>query len=401
MRKQILLVDDEPAVLEGLQRALHAMRNVWEITTVAGGEAALTLLSQRAFDVVVSDLHMPGVNGADVLSAVLRSSPKTVRIVLSGQTDRDLILKSMGNTHQFLSKPCDTETIRNTITRACALQDLPTDESLRRLVSQIHTLPSLPELYAKLVEELRSEEPSLGALGEITSQDMGMTAKVLQIINSAFFGIPQKVADPRLAISLLGLETMRALVFSAFVFSEFDRETLRNFPLTAVWTHSISTGSLAQAIAQAEKLSKRDCGYALMGGLLHDCGQLILASNLADPYRDCLSMARNESLPVAKAEKQFLGSTHADIGAYLLGLWGLPEPIVEAVAFHHDPARCLGQVFRPMTAVHVANTLEHEAGGSPLAGPPSPVNPAYLREIRMEEHLAQWRQLATGSAHRR
>jgi len=200
--KRILFVDDESMVLDGLRRMLRGMRNEWEMEFAASGHEALGILAGRQFDVIVTDMRMPGMDGCQLLNHVKKLHPQVVRIVLSGQSDNDMIMKSVGPAHQFLSKPCDAEILKTTVARVCSMWNLLDDEALIKVVSGIESLPSLPQLYSEVVDEVNSAEGSLNRVGEIISKDSGMSAKILQLVNSAFFGLPRQVTSPVRAVQL-------------------------------------------------------------------------------------------------------------------------------------------------------------------------------------------------------
>jgi DNA-binding NtrC family response regulator len=205
MQKRILFVDDEPNVLAGLRRSLYSMREEWLMEFAASGPDALAAMERQVFDVVVTDMRMPGMDGAQLLNEVRERFPQTVRMVLSGQCDREAILNSVGPTHQYLSKPCDAEQLRSKIGQAFALRDLLENPVVQKVVSQLKDIPSLPALYQQILEELRSRDPSPAKVGKLIAKDMGMTAKTLQLVNSAFFGLRCHVSNPVQAANLLGL----------------------------------------------------------------------------------------------------------------------------------------------------------------------------------------------------
>lgn len=392
--KHILFVDDEPRLLDGLKRMLHPMRQEWNMTFMSSGEEALRTMEQAPFDVVVSDMRMPGMDGAQLLNEVQRRYPRSVRIVLSGQSDQEMIFQSIGATHQFLSKPCQTEQLKKTIQRACALRDLLASESLRSLVTGMQTIPSLPTLYMEINREAESETSSMKTIGTIIAQDMGMTAKILQLVNSAFFGLSRTLSSPEEAVSILGLERVQALILTVHVFSQFSTAMGGSaFQIDRLWGESMGTGTLARAIALAEKLPPLDVEQAYTAGLLHDVGMLVLASNMAQRYNSVLEAVAKEGLPQSEIEQRELGATHAEVGAYLLGLWGLGDPIVEAVAFHHRPSECVGEIFSPLTAVHVANALHQESSQQATGGSPSQIDAVYLEKLHMTHRLPHWREL--------
>src|ERR1700758_5310713 len=144
MAERILFVDDEPMVLDGVRRSLHAMRKDWEMSFVNSGHEALEAMAGQTFDIVVTDMRMPGMDGAQLLEEVKKRSPQSLRVILSGQSDRETILRSVNPTHQYLSKPCDGEELRTRLMRAFALKDLLENPELKGLVSKLDSLPSLP-----------------------------------------------------------------------------------------------------------------------------------------------------------------------------------------------------------------------------------------------------------------
>ncbi|MFN0085853.1 MAG: response regulator [Blastocatellia bacterium] len=391
--RRILFVDDEPNVLDGLRRMLRPMRHEWEMVFVSGGTEALAALSSRQFDVVVSDMRMPGINGAQLLAEVMSMQPRAVRIILSGHSDQELILKSAGLAHQYLAKPCDSEEIKRIVARACALRELLEDEPLKRLITQMKSLPSLPSLYTELLEELNTLDSSIRKIGSIISRDVAMTAKALQMVNSAFFGIRRQIASPTEAVSLLGLETVMKLTLLIQVFTQFDRTLLPNFSPDALISHSLRVGLFAKRIAHAEGAESSVVSDAFTGGLLHDVGRLVMVANLPWEYALMQELVTAEHLSREAAERQVFGATHTEVGAYLLGLWGLPKSIIEAVAFHHQPRQSMAGGFGPITAVHIGNVVEHEIQASPGAHGRAALDLDYLAELGLESRVPVWRDL--------
>lgn len=392
MKRRILFVDDDPNLLQGLKRMLRSMRDEWEMEFAPGGHEALACLERAAFDVVVSDVRMPMMNGVQLLTDIQSRYPQTIRILLSGQADQEMTMSAIGPAHQYLAKPCDADELKTTIDRVCTLGDLLGDERLKQVVSQIESMPVIPALYLELEEELQSSDSSIAKAAAIISKDVGMTAKILQMVNSAFFGIPQSISDPSQAVLFLGLDTLKTLVLSVQVFQQLGQNLVSGFSYERFWHHSLSTGEHAQKIIKAEKGEPRMVGEALAGGLLHDIGVLILASHLPERYQETLRLAESHQLSREDAEQETLGTTHAEIGAYLLGIWGLNTPIVEAVAFHHHPARSLLQTLAPVTAVHVANALA-DIGEGPKEEVPPNIDLDYLAQLGLADRLPVWRSL--------
>jgi HD-like signal output (HDOD) protein len=392
--KQLLFVDDEPKVLDGLKRSLRPMREEWNMSFVASGAEALQALEQAPFDVIVSDMRMPVMDGAQLLNEVRQRFPQVVRIVLSGHSDIELVYQSIAATHQYLDKPCETELLKATVMRACALRDLLGSDSLRQLVTGMQQIPSQPTLYAEIRKEAESKTASIKAIGAIISKDMGMTAKILQLVNSAYFGLRGPVSTAEQAVSLLGLDTVQSLVLTVHVFSKFSSTHGPGFNIDRLWEASTETGALARAIAKVEQVPALMIEQAYTAGLLHDVGRLVFAANVLERYEATLKESRDKGLPVWELERLEFGASHADVGAYLLGLWGLGDPIVEAVAFHHCPSDCVVNSFSPLTAVHVANVLREELFQQRTGELPPQIDVTYLDTLHLTDRLPHWREVA-------
>ncbi|MGD8524532.1 MAG: response regulator, partial [Desulfobacterales bacterium] len=378
-KRQVLFVDDEQLVLKGLQRMLRSMRREWNMHFVTSGQAAMGIIERHPIDAVVTDMQMPGMNGVQLLAEIMKRHPDIVRIILSGQLDQEMILQTVRSAHQHLAKPCDADLLKSTLSQAFALRDILVDDNLQKLVSRIESLHSLPSLYLEIMEELHSANTSFQKVGKIIAKDVGMTAKILQMVNSAFFGLRRQIASPKEAVSYLGLETVKSLVLTAKIFLQFDPKKISGFSLDELWNHSILTGLFAKIILQMEKQTREAINDAYMAGLLHDLGKLVLAQNLRDGYQQALTDARQSDRCLWEIENEIFGTTHAEIAAYLIGLWGLKYPVVEAIAFHHDPRRC-PQNMGILTAVHTADTLAHDLVTTE-SNPSSNVDTTYLTEL--------------------
>jgi len=398
--KRVLFVDDDQEVLDALKTTLLGMRAGWEMTFTTSGKAALRKLEETEFDVIVTDMHMPDMNGFELLTEVLRRHPETVRIVLSATVKQDLSVRSSNTAHQYLAKPCDAATLRTALNTAARIRELLLSPKLRSLISRMTSLPSLPSVHTKLVDSLANPEISSRELGEIIAQDVGMTAKVLQIANSAYFGLYRYIASPAEAAVYLGVDTIRALTMSAGVFSTFQNTGLPSVFIGQLQRHSMTTGMAAQAIATAEGLPKKTSDICLVSGLLHDVGKLILASSWPKEYADVLAAAGQEGATSFETEQQVFGATHADIGAYLLWLWGLPDAICNAVAFHHKPAECSDKTFTAAGAIHVADALERERSFSTSSDRRVEMDMAYLTALGLADRVPEWRAICDRYAER-
>ncbi|MGB5105838.1 MAG: response regulator [Candidatus Zixiibacteriota bacterium] len=355
--KKILFVDDSPEILSALERMLYKMKGQWEISFALSGSRALEILAEAPFDAIVSDMRMPEMNGAQLLQEVKRLYPGITRIILSGHSDYELIMQCVGCTHQYLAKPCEARVLVQTLENSFALRALVSDENLTRKIAGITSIPTLPRSYRQLVAELGREDCSIDTVAAIISADVGMTTKMLHLVNSSFFGLAQQVASPARAVSLLGLDTVRALVLAVGVFDQFKFSSSELNELERIYSHSMAVGALAQKYALELKLGKRAAGDALLAGILHDVGKPVMMLQYRDEMLAARELAANESITSFEAERRIFGVTHAEIGAYLISLWGESDSIADAVAFHHEPQNSLNKGISPLTAVYLADTM--------------------------------------------
>ena len=197
------------------------------------------------------------------------------------------------------------------------------------------------------------------------------------------------------AINYLGTSTIKNLVLSMEVFSAFKSDDAApGFSFDDQQNHSLLVASISRKLMTDQHLAED----AFMAGMLHDIGKLILATRFPGPFSRALATSQKKSQSSHLAERELMEVTHAEIGAYLLGLWGLPYTIVEAVAFHHAPANIPQHCFEVLGAVYVANILAHEQT------PPRPgvapdvhdeLDLAYLEALGVSDRLPVWRQMAT------
>jgi len=397
MKKRILFVDDEPDILNSLRRMLRQKRDEWEMVFCESGAAALEKFSEDSFDVVVSDIRMPEMDGVELLTHIQKQYPQTVRIALSGHSERDDLLRAVGPTHQFLAEPCNADILTSVITRSCALRDLLSDTSLLQFTTDLGSLPSLPSLYTAVMDELKSPLSSLAKVGEIISKDIGMTAKILQLVNSAFFGIPRHISSPAQAVSLLGVDTIRPLVLSMKLFSEADGSNIpEQLDLEQLWHQSYLASLLAKEIALRAELDQKLVDDVYLASLLHNVGILVLASGSPEQYSKVLQSAGKDTRKQITSEQEEFGRTHAEIGGYLMGLWGLPDTIVEAIYFQHSPGDAPGDVsFSPLTAVHVATALVTDEMAENQTPTGTMLDMDFINRSGLTDELPVWQEMLT------
>jgi HD-like signal output (HDOD) protein len=385
--KRILFVDDDALMREVFGAMMAGERAQWEIVTASDGTEALELMKGRGFDVVASDMRMTGMDGVQLLNVVIKLYPQVSRIIISGVSDQAEAARALGVTHQFIAKPFDANTLRAVLARIGGLDAFLLDERLKALAGKLRALPSFPMLYLEIMKALDDPALPMQTIDALIVKDPGLTAKMLQVVNSVALGLQEKVNDPLEAAQQLGLRTVRSLALSAHVFTNFTPSQKINFPVDALWGHLMKCAEGARVIMQAEDADNVYVEAAYTAGMLHDIGKLMLADSMPREFQMALAQSLAGNAPFSEIEVDVFGATHAGLAAYLLGLWGLPAPIVEAVAFHHTPERSSHQAFSPLTAVHVANALEHERDGGRVN-----LNVEYLEKIGVANRLEVWRE---------
>jgi HD-like signal output (HDOD) protein len=355
---RVLFVDDDPAVLEGLENRLRPFRQRWHMRFAKGASAALAQLAQHPADVVVSDMRMPEVDGASLLETVRERYPQTVRFMLSGETGQEGAMGVMPLVHQFLSKPCDASVLEQAIERACCLRGVDA-AAVDKAVSLLRALPALPRLYWEVAREIDNPRSDLASIAKILEQDVVMTARVLQLANSAFFGAARKINTVREATMLLGLNPIRSLVLSSSFFRAMGENCAPpGFSLADLQRRSLKVAELsAQMLANVEQRQ-----IAFSAGVLHDFGFVLLATNMPKECEEVRNLTVEEGFTQAEAEREVFGCTHADVGGQLLALWGLPIPLIESVAYHLRPSTTGSRVFNSIGAVHVADLIVSAQG---------------------------------------
>ncbi|HWB74610.1 MAG TPA: response regulator [Nannocystaceae bacterium] len=327
---RILFVDDEVRVLEGLERSLQMLvDDDWELEFVASGAAALARVAEQEFDAVVTDMRMPGIDGAELLARAKEIAPRTVRIVLSGQMEASNAMRAMERAHQILGKPCKADLVLDVLRSSTRFRGLLEDDGFRRAVISIDRLPAVPSTYREIEAELARPTASAATVASIVAKDPGLTARMLQVANSPFFGGGRRIDDVRQAISRLGLQMISSLALAA-VFENHE-SSARELDLGALARSALRTATIAGRIAPS------DGAHPYLAGMLSEVGRVVFALTQPQKFDAAERAARQPGHDLLTVEREHWGVGHADVGAYLLALWGLPEVVVDAVWAHHRP----------------------------------------------------------------
>jgi HD-like signal output (HDOD) protein/ActR/RegA family two-component response regulator len=331
--QRIMFVDDEPNLLAGLRRMLRIKRDQWDMQFAEGGEQALALMAENPVDAVVSDMRMPGMDGGQLLAEVRRLHPQTARIILSGHADRSAIISAVGPTQQYLAKPCDLQLLVAVLERVLMMRGIVTSDRLRRLLGGVESLPKPPRIYEEMLAVSTNPNIDLGDVVSVIEQDLGTSAEVLRLVNSAFFGLPSRVPTIGRAVALLGLETIQALAVAGAVFGAGGPPPVGLDP-HQLSSRGMQVGALARRIAAVEGWPRQAVGDAFFAGLLHEVGLPVLVGT--DPAAWAAFRTAAAGPIDAETERllevEHFGCATTEASAYLLGLWGFSEPVVEAIA---------------------------------------------------------------------
>jgi putative nucleotidyltransferase with HDIG domain len=381
MTVRIVFVDDEVNVLEGMRRAFHRMRAEWSMEFLPSGVAALESLANTPADVIVSDMRMPGMDGWQLLAEVKKRYPQTVRLVLSGQADPNSVMHAVGTAQLYLAKPCESEALKAAIEQTQMLRQLLSSDRLAPLVGSVGMLPSAPTAFQDMLACLQDPKASLADAARIIGRDVAMTANIMKLVNSAFFGSRRPIVTAERAVAYLGMDTIGALVLGHSVFKRGEATVIAGFDLEQLWQHSLQTGSVARAVASSQGFTAVKADEAFLAGVLHDVGKVVFATrtpSLAGGPDACEDV-------IAQMEAH-----HAEVGAYLLGLWGFHNPIVEAVAFHHAPSRVSANCLSLAGIVHIADRLVHSRCDHSEGLIDPQFEPGYLEALGLDGCAPRW-----------
>jgi HD-like signal output (HDOD) protein len=394
--KRVLFIDDEAAVLDGLRARLHALRKRWELVFVESGARAITEIEQKPFDVVVTDMRMPVMDGVQLLETVAKRWPETIRIVLSGYAEDEQTARLLPVAHQYLSKPCDPQLLENVIERCLGLDAVLKEPRLRSVVGRIRQLPALPRTYARLREVMSKPDASIVEVARIITADTAIAAKLLQVVNSAFFRRARAITKIETAVSHLGFAGIRNIALSVEVFSQCTGNSmLPDFDAERLQQQAQQVAAIAHALAAKTPIADD----ALLAGLMHNIGYWVMVQQCPQELQHARRVACERNVPMAEAELEVIGASYAEVGAYLLGIWGLPQSVIEAVAFQQRSEVVAQTRFDVLSALVVAKSLAVGGGSDAFGLPQSPtrlIDDDYLKPLNapFDWHEAQQRAAA-------
>lgn len=395
-KKNILFVDDNENVINGIQRQLRSYREQWQLFFAVSGQQALQLMAQQPIDLIVSDIMMPGMRGDELLQKVSEDYPGTVRMILSGYADEETLKSSLEVAHQYLSKPCTAEVLREAISQVFKIQACVRNPLIVAEIGDPNQLPHLPKIYQELNAAIADENTTAHDIANIFAHDMVLSAKLLQFVNSPYFGLNRVVSSLSVAVNLIGIKKLNNLILSVHVKNSFSvHDPKLECYMEYLWRDSSRVAELARKLALAENQLEDRPDQAYLGGLLHNMGLLIFLSHGGDKLRALLNKVKDTDIPVTELESGIFGFTRSEAAAYVLSLWKIPPRIIESILLQNTPNDSDYDGVNALTAVHVASCLLQPAVPSDFERLfEMKLDHDYLQRLGKLERLPIWQALA-------
>ncbi|ASJ73025.1 HDOD domain-containing protein [Granulosicoccus antarcticus] len=343
---KILLVDSDISACRELARTLGQMRADWSINSTSSGKQALDIIFNESgdapVDVIVTEAQLEDMSGFQLLDLARSATVPPVRFTLTADAGFESALGNLRVNQRFLLKPFDSGSLATSIERSLRLRESMNNEALKRLMLSVTSIPALPIVYDKMVQELASQHSSLMRVGEIVESDTGLTLTVLKVVNSAFYGINKHVESVAQAVTLLGAHMIKNITLTTKVFSRFDGSQLSTTRLMQLNNEAIRIGALCNQFARYAKLPRGAVDHCQISGMMANVGQLVATTN-AELNND------NGSSSTLSPEI---------IGANVLRGWHMSDAVVEAVALQFEsPPRDL-DVITPLMVLHSIRYLQ-------------------------------------------
>ncbi len=378
---RVLFVDDDVAVLRGLRRMLRSDRRNWDMEFAEGATTALGVMGVQSFDVVVADFRMPGMNGGQFLAEVRHRFPDTARLILTERPEPDDFVGVVGLAHQVIEKTCTSDELHDALARAMSLRDRLGSQRIRAEVSEIGMLPTPSPVFSELMAAIDSPSGDARSVANVINHDMGLTAKVLQLVNSSFFAPRSRVTSVEAAVVRLGREVIRTVAMLDEIRKGFNAPRSVREWCVQLSPHGYEVAGLARFLAPPKMKDDAFCA-----GLLHECGQLAYARCRPELFGAHLDLRIEQRRGLCDLEREAFGATHAQAGGYLLSLWGFPAEVVEAVALH-DADHAPGELAR---IVQVAHRVIEQTSHSMCDAPAYSRDMSWLVGHPLESSVREW-----------
>ena len=390
MKRTLYVVDDQTPVLETAVLILRMVDREWEVVGFKDPLEALAAVKIKPPDLILSDQLMPGMQGSQLLERVRAVSPTTIRVIMSGYVALNK-LTLITSAHQYIAKPFDASKLRELVRRSFAAQERVVNAGLQTVVTALSSIPSLPQVHQSLLHELEDDRTGSTAIARMVAEDPGLSQKALQLANSPLFGKGYLITSPVDAVMCLGTDMIAAIVLSQNLFRHYEATKRPEMDLTRVWSHCWETACLAQHICRERRLASKIGDEAFLAGLMHEIGRFILIDNFPDQFKAACDGARAAKMPLTVRLRETFQAAPAQVGAYVLELWGLPPSVVSAIGELDSPENDQGNGFTMTSALYIADHIA-SARFPADSFPVEPWKKEYLKSIGCAEDVATWEQ---------
>ena len=391
---RIIFVDDDPMVGRAIARNMSLMGVKMDVSQCTSAAAALQILEREIVDVIVTDLHMPGMDGSALLTAVRERYPTVLRFALSGEAKPEIMVQAARVAHQYLGKPCDTAMLHKAIIETLGQMGTIKNPEVAKTISRLEGLPSRQASITDFIRMLSDNSVPVEEIVASLKKDPALSARLLKVANSPYFGHSGSIESLDDAVSLLGMDMVLSMAASHKLFAVTPPSSASTLNLDQLWEHCVYVSSLTRRIGYSLKVPQTSLREAGTAALLHDIGKLVLAYAAPSAFAASYTRANADHMPGWQAEYYVFGNHHAEIGGCLLKLWGLPPRVVEAVSMHHTPHCGSEECVGPITLVHIADALAHATSGDKAS---SFIDHAHLKSLKVPDDIEYWKRLLLDS----
>jgi len=388
----ILFVDDEINILDSLKRFFYKNRKEWNMSFVSSGEQAIEHLENNKVDILVTDMKMPEMSGVELLRIVQSRFSNVIRIALSGHAEQEMLLESIGLFHQYYSKPCETALLEEGINEAYKLSSILNDDYTRGAITKEKSLPVIPEIYTKIQRYVCDPEASLNDISKLIEDDVALSANILRFINTPFFGLKTTITHIKQAVTLLGVDLIKNMILMVNVFHK-SSVVIEGFSLNELMKHSVRVATFCKVIAKHEGVADNELDKFFIAGLLHDVGKILFYNNHTEQYKLVISSIDSSVKSITESEEKIIGVTHAQVGAYLLGLWGFDKEITYVISNHHG---LISEEYKSsllLKVLYSANLIDHRLVRLNKDYVEREIDEEVVCKFLLQEDFAKWSKL--------
>lgn len=381
-KRRVLLVSGEPSRFASLGESGRTYGD-WDVVFAGGPGPALAEVGRAPVDALVLDGRLPQASRTSLLADVRNAHPLVARLVVWDHARSDKRPSPVGVVEVAGSTVAELAT---QIERSCRLQEVVGSDAVREVVGRIDQLPAVSRTCWQLMQAISNPDVGLEEVARLVESDPAISLKVLQLVNSALFGLARRTASIREAVRYLGVELLRVLVLTANLFSAAKENQPRGLSMEVFQSYSIRMARLTRKLVADPSLS----GDAFTAGFVHDIGKVIIALKRPVEFEQIVARVGQDGESQHAVEVELLSVSHTDVGAYFLDNWSIPFLVVEATAFHHDPDRAVGSAQKVLAALHAADALT----GIVYCGEPEErLNMAFIERVGLAGELPRWRSL--------